>query len=140
MAITFGTFKGEIMTTKNREKMYQDIRKHGEQLKAIFGLDVDAVKLCKSLFRIEHKAHQMATDYCNGTGGIDTDNWDAKIAPIMAKVDKILSYTTKKIPVFLNGDARGYALKIDSNSAKNMCIHKDWGGYGIIAPDFGEGL
>ena len=45
----------------------------------------------------------------------------------------------KKV-LFLNGDARGYALKIDDEYLKNnnFNIHRDWGGYGIIAPDFRE--
>ena len=44
----------------------------------------------------------------------------------------------KKIPVFVNGDPRGYALKIDDSYVKkfNLKIERDWGGYGIIAPDF----
>ena len=41
--------------------------------------------------------------------------------------------------VFVNGDARGYALKLKSEFIKDKTIHRDWGGYGIIAPDFREG-
>lgn len=37
-----------------------------------------------------------------------------------------------------NGDARGYALKIEDNYMRenNIVLFQDWGGYGIIAPDF----
>jgi hypothetical protein len=38
--------------------------------------------------------------------------------------------------IFFNGDARGYALKINDEFVKDKEIFKDWGGYGIIAPDF----
>ena len=40
--------------------------------------------------------------------------------------------------IFVNGDCRGYALKIfDDYIRKNdITIYRDWGGYGIIAPDF----
>ena len=46
--------------------MYNKIQKHGDNLKTIFKLDVDSVKLCKKLFRLENKAHRLAEDYCNG--------------------------------------------------------------------------
>ena len=50
------------MTTSSKEKMYQQIEKHGEDLKVIFKLstDVDSIKLCKQLFRLENKAHRLA--------------------------------------------------------------------------------
>ena len=40
--------------------------------------------------------------------------------------------------MFLNTDARGYALKFFEDFSKDKTIHKDWGGYGLIAPDFRE--
>jgi hypothetical protein len=54
------------------------------------------------------------------------------------------------VPVFLNRDPRGYALKIDEEwlqaarrdgrtvGAVGCCIYQDWGGYGIIAPNLTE--
>ena len=40
--------------------------------------------------------------------------------------------------IFVNGDCRGYALKIfpDFITKNNFKIYLDWGGNGIIAPDF----
>ena len=40
--------------------------------------------------------------------------------------------------IFLNGDPRGYALKIKDDFIRDnkVNIYKDWGGYGIFAPDF----
>ena len=38
--------------------------------------------------------------------------------------------------MFLNTDARGYALKFFEDFSKDKDISKDWGGYGLIAPDF----
>ena len=37
-----------------------------------------------------------------------------------------------------NGDARGYALKIPDNYMRenNIRLFTDWGGNGILAPDF----
>lgn len=50
---------------------------------------------------------------------------------------KGIGWHDKGVKVFLNGDARGYALKIHDSYVKehNLKIHTDWGGYGIIAPD-----
>ena len=120
-----------------KEILYSRITKHGQDLKAVFNLDrnIDPVKLCKRLFRLENKAHKLAVDFCNGV--IDQLEWDKKADQILTKVETILK--NKKV-LFCNGDARGYALKIDDEYIKNnnFNIHRDWGGYGIIAPDFRE--
>ena len=120
-----------------KEILYSRITKHGQNLKAVFNLDqdIDPVKLCKRLFRLENKAHKLALDFCNGE--IDQLEWDQKANKILTKVEAILK--NKKV-LFLNGDARGYALKIDDGYIRNnnLNIHRDWGGYGIIAPDFRE--
>ena len=116
-----------------REKMYQMIQKHGDDLKAIFNINEDSVELCKKLFRLENKAHRLATDYCNGDFEGDIENESKKIVD---KAKKIL----KTNEIFFNRDARGYALKIKDGFIRvnNLSIYRDWGGYGIIAPDFRE--
>jgi hypothetical protein len=125
------------MMDNKKEILYSRITKHGQNLKAVFNLDqdIDPVKLCKRLFRLENKAHKLALDFCNGE--IDQLEWDQKANKILTKVEAILK--NKKV-LFLNGDARGYALKIDDGYIRNnnLNIHRDWGGYGIIAPDFRE--
>ena len=125
------------MTDNKKEILYSRITKHGQNLKAVFNLDqdIDPVKLCKRLFRLENKAHKLALDFCNGE--IDQLEWDQKANKILTKVEAILK--NKKV-LFLNGDARGYALKIDDEYIRNnnLNIHRDWGGYGIVAPDFRE--
>ena len=125
------------MMDNKKEVLYSRITKHGQNLKAVFNLDrdLDPVKLCKRLFRLENKAHKLALDFCNGE--IDQLEWDQKANKILTKVEAILK--NKKV-LFLNGDARGYALKIDDEYIRNnnLNIHRDWGGYGIVAPDFRE--
>ena len=125
------------MMDNKKEILYSRITKHGQNLKAVFNLDqdIDPVKLCKRLFRLENKAHKLALDFCNGK--IDQLEWDQKADKILTKVEAILK--NKKV-LFLNGDARGYALKIDDGYIRNnnLNIHRDWGGYGIVAPDFRE--
>jgi len=124
------------MNTKQHQQMYSKIKEHGKNLNRIFETGLADVKLCKMLFRLEAQAHKLATDYCNGENGVTTENWESKTLPILIKLDQILKFTKRKISIFVNGDARGYALKIAAESAKNLNIDKDWGGYGIIAPDF----
>lgn len=128
-----------------REKMYKDIKTHGERLNIIFDTGLDPVTLCKKLRRLEVKAHKLAEDYCNGENGVNSDNWDNKCQLILTKVFKVLKinvdksfFRDKECAIFLNGDARGYALKIQSEyvSVNKLNIYRDFGGYGILAPDF----
>ena len=122
------------MTNKEKKvHVYKMIEKHGNNLKAIFNINEDSIKLCKRLFRLENKAHKLATDYCNGDFQGDIEKEGEKI---LSKVAKILN--TNTFNMFFNGDARGYALKFFEDFSKDKPIHKDWGGYGIIAPDFRE--
>ncbi len=127
-----------MTTSAKKTRMYDQIRKHGENLNDIFNTGIEPIALCKKLRRLEVKASRLAIDYCNGTNGVDTDNWEAKTEPVLKAVDKILHYTDKGYAVFVNGDARGFALKIDSECVRDeqLNIWKDWGGYGILAPDF----
>lgn len=124
------------METK-RDRMYFKIAVHGHKLNAIFHLSGDPIELCKRMRRIENTAHQYAEDYCNGVGN---ERWENISKAVLERVDKVLNFKRQNIPVFLNGDARGYALKIDSDYVRehDLNIHTDWGGYGIIAPDFKE--
>ena len=140
-----------------KERMYQQIEKHGNDLKVIFNLpvDTDAVKLCKKLHTIELKANRAATCLCN-TNTLDRleltrqeeqagnvkqtteEEQDAFFDSILDKVDKILNFRAQGIPVFINHDPRGYTLKIKDGYVRenNLQIYQDWGGYGILAPDF----
>ena len=129
-------------TTEKRETMNKNIVEHGKDLKRVFNLDssIDEVKLCKALFRIENKAHSIAEDFCNGIGCTEEEQ-EKIIIEILNKVDKLLNFKNQNIPVFFNGDCRGYALKIDDDYMRKNKIypfHSDWGGFGIIAPSFRE--
>lgn len=125
------------MNKKENDKyiVYKRIKEHGGNLKALFNLDIDSVKLSKQLFRLENKAHKLATDYCNGDFQGDIEKESDKI---LSRVACILN--TNTFNMFLNLDARGYALKFFEDFSKDKPLHKDWGGYGIIAPDFRESL
>ena len=120
------------------QRMYDRIRKHGADLDRIFGLDEDPVALCKRLRRLETKVHRLAEDYCNGL--IESPAYEMQAGQILSKVDKLLHYTAAGVPVLLNGDPRGYALKIEDDYVRThgLDIYRDWGGYGILAPDLRE--
>jgi len=120
-----------------KERMYDRIEKHGNDLKKIFNLqEIDAVVLCKQIHTVEIKAGKLALDYCNGD--IDMDQIDSEEDKIMARLDKIINFKSQGIPVFFNRDPRGYSLKIDNNYIRNnqTDIYRDMGGYGILSPEF----
>ena len=127
------------MTTTQKNTMYQEIERHGNNLNAIFNTGIDPVKLCKKLRTLELKAHSLCEIECN-TG----EDKDVELSAILTKVKAILFPDTFKSnpelfkAVFINGDPRGYALKIRSEyvAKNNLTIYRDWGGYGIICPDF----
>lgn len=138
------------MNTK-RETMYKNIEKHGRDLITLFGLrDTDPVKLCKQLFRLERKAHYATSCLCNTNTlnlmelnrftGYDVKQAtegerDVFFAGIRKSLERIIGKENAAY-CFINFDPRGYALKIKAEACKEFPMYKDWGGYGILAPDF----
>jgi len=132
-----------MTTTTPRMKMYARIKKHGEDIKKIFSLpaSTDPIKLCKSLRRLETKAQRIQEIHSSGK----YEEAAKEEAQLMNKLKNLLKPDSTpeeflKFGIFLNTDPRGYALKIpdDIVEEKNLTIHKDWGEFGIIAPDFNE--
>ena len=119
-----------------KEMMYKNIREHGEKLLVIFpnAIEKDPIKLCKNLFKLENKAHKITTDNCNGL--TLEQSYILECSKISKQVQDILK--SDDIDIGINGDCRGYALKIDYETVriKNLTIFRDFGGYGILAPDF----
>ena len=132
-----------MTTTTPRMKMYARIKKHGEDIKKIFSLpaSTDPIKLCKSLRRLETKAQRIQEIHSSGK----YEEAAKEEAQLMNKLKNLLKPDSTpeeflKFGIFLNTDPRGYALKIpdDIVEEKNLTIHKDWGEFGIIAPDLNE--
>lgn len=140
------------MTTSQKKTMYQQIEQYGNNLNQIFNTSINPVKLCKTLRRLELKANHAATCLLN-TNTLHLielnrfTGYDVKQATEAEQnkfFDKIIKSVTKTLGdkakdiIFINFDARGYSLKIKSEYIKqnNISITQDWGGYGIIAPDF----
>lgn len=120
-----------------KEILYKRIDQHGQNLNDIFDTEYDNITLCKKLFKLENKAHNLATLYCNGV--INSEEWEDETIEVSSKVESILNIVDDDV-FFINGDARGYALKLCEEFSRDKNISKDWGGYGLIAPDFREGL
>ena len=138
------------MKKQEKIKMYDNIQKHGENLNEIFNTGIEPVKLCKSLFRLEKKAHHATTCLCNTNTlhlmelnkytGYDVKQateaeQDKFFEGIKKQLNKILGKEAEKA-CFINFDPRGYALKLKSEFCEGKKIYKDFGGYGILSPDF----
>lgn len=123
------------------EKQLAAIRRHGERLLVIFpnATERDPVKLCKKLRKLEAQGNALALRLCNGPEFSSEGEADAIANSILGMVDAILRFRGAGAAgpkVFLNRDPRGYALKIETEAAADLNIAKDWGGYGLIAPEF----
>jgi len=121
-----------------KQEQQENIIKHGLNLIKFFNLspETDPLKLCKSLRRLENKTHALTLRQCN-EGNKETDEKTEK--DILNKVDKLLNFREQNINVFINGDPRGYALKINSKHSdrlREVGLFIDWGYFGIIAPEF----
>jgi len=88
-------------------------------------------EIWEKLCRLEQQAHHITTMECNGD--IQPDIAEIKLSKIEAKVKALLPNVRT---LFINGDPRGYALKIKEEEAVELQMHRDWGGYGIIAPEY----
>ena len=134
--------------TTNQENA---IRAHGQQLLAIFPdcTERDPVKLCKKLRRLERQGAAIALRLCNGPEYPDYTCADTACERVLDRVRAILGGPmplkqqadvtwAADVPIFINRDPRGYALKIDDEymRANQIDLLTDWGGYGIIAPEF----
>ena len=126
------------MKKSERELMYKNITEHGKNLLAIFPAATiqDPVYLCKRLRFYEHKAEASTTALCNGCIDSLQDYHEKALERIESKVLKLLGLQPCFLPLFINRDPRGYALKLSDSYVKDLRIYKDWGGYGILAPDF----
>lgn len=102
----------------------------------------DAQALYKLLRALEKRSGKLAEAMCNTP--LSETIIDRQRARILDELDRILDYRAAGFAgdVFLNLDPRGYALKINDAKMRELWesrqirIESDWGGYGIIAPEF----
>ena len=88
-------------------------------------------ELLATLQRLENKAHRITTADCNGE--IDTEIAEKQLTKI---ADKVRSLLPNAKTFFINGDPRGNALKIKADEARELGMYTDFGGYGILCPEF----
>lgn len=125
------------MATK-KQLIANNILTHAFRLNEYFGVTPEpgnVLTLSKALFRMETKVHKLAENYCNGVIP-DMPEYDDKLKDLLIKHG-----ATKNVDkVFINQDPRGYALKInlDIENDSSEFYFRDWGGYGVLAPDFRE--
>jgi len=123
------------------------VRHHEKMLRKIFKVPKFKSKgnpfqdgdLYMRLQKLERKAAAIALQLCNGPefeGGYE--QVDTLCEKILDEVDRLLGFRKLKIKVFINRDPRGHALKIGDDDVRTgrMVIPTDWGGYGILAPEY----
>jgi hypothetical protein len=98
----------------------------------------EAFLIYKKLHRIEARMNRIFTDECNGYLELNEDQEEKRNQRVIKQLNDMLPGLKT---IFLNGDPRGYALKISSEEArelrdKGINIYTDWGGYGILCPEF----
>lgn len=112
--------------------------RHVFRLQRIFpkAKDLIGAELYRRLHRLEAEAHSFAERCCNED--IPEEKQTRKDKSILDRLDAVLGFRAAGVPVFLNGDPRGYAIKIDDAYVKahGLEIERDWGGYGIVCPEF----
>ena len=120
-----------------KPQILEQVVKHGNQLISLFNLYIDPVKLCRALRRLEMEADKYNTRYCNGE--MEMEVHEELTADIETKVKRLFGNSEKFNEAFyFNGDPRGYALKLQDEwtRANAPDLYKDWGGYGILAPEY----
>jgi hypothetical protein len=124
------------MKAKNANQFFN----HVCNLQKIAGLSSyhEAFELYKKLHRIEARMNRIFTNECNGYSNLTEAQEEKRNARVLKQLNTLLPGLKT---IFLNGDPRGYALKIKPEEAKELRdkdinLYTDSGGYGILAPEF----
>lgn len=127
-----------------RERKQQLLESHYkalENLAELCGVElserITGKKLSNTLRTMEAEIYKPILDDCNGEykGNI-------KIALDHMEQQVQLLFNNNLKGFFINTDPRGYALKISdkvmNNEYFNTGLQRDWGGYGLLAPEITE--
>ena len=112
-------------------------------LAQVFGWPPDILKNAgryDALCTLERRASRDAERICNGDIKRSDEAQELYDTRLLDSVDAITGFRSKGVPVFLNGDPRGCALKVPSkwvqmhDSGPEIRLERDMGGYGLLAP------
>lgn len=124
-----------------RERRAQQLLAHYaacERLARYLGVaSPDGKKISVALWNAEREATRDSVYRCNGN--LSEEQWDVTVNIASERVKVVFG----KLPpgFFVNGDPRGYALKINNDKPEGHALieavklHTDWGGYGILSPE-----
>ncbi len=115
----------------------QNIVRHVDALAAMFpAIAEDKQGAWVRLQKLEKQGASLAVRDCNGWIN-NQEKVDRLRENLLARVDALLGFKVLGVPVILNGDPRGYALKVDFEKMERpQGFYTDFGGYGILAPEF----
>jgi len=139
-----------MKTDKAQKQLHIQARRdaHNTALASLATNGKDGLKIWRALRKLEGVAHRHAEAYCNGDTATTpfkgkaplihdyrADSslaWDALICYVKDEIVKIFGHVPEGF--FINGDARGHALKLDAERVKiPEGMQTDWGGDGILA-------
>ena len=105
---------------------------HVNNLREITGINNyhDALTLYKRLHRLEARIHRENEDDCSGTSGLTGEQAEERDKRRFKSYQSLLPNVRG---LFINGDPRGYALKMHVKErqewdAKGVNLYSDWGG------------
>lgn len=122
------------MSTKTNPHLIRQREAHHEALKAMAPKNSNrtGLEMWRRLRRIEAKGAAFALQLCNGPELSEAEQ-DAITEQIKLAVAREFGGQLPK-GFFLNRDPRGYALKLEPDSVP-LALHRDFGGYQILAPE-----
>lgn len=111
------------------------VQRHMDKLSKILGVTITEDKML-ALAEIELEGHRFAEKCCNGE--LTDDEYCKLLGQAASRAYELLTNGEYNSAVMFNGDPRGHFLKLEYKFLieKESKLTTDWGGYGIIVPDF----
>lgn len=141
------TIERKQMKAERRQTWLEAHYRRCEELVRLQGGNSTGERASAKLLALERSAHAAAISYCNGEKfhGLDLDldfhengivAWDKLVVVVKNDLEKILG----GIPTgfFVNGDARGHALKVEAGNPMPEGWPTDWGQDYILSPTMPE--
>lgn len=135
-----GKYRDVIKVNPVLTKWKFDVENHANNIKKLFSLNPDLYneELYKKLRRYEVKANKIVKDFTKGK--LVTMPYEKQEEFLLEKLDLLLKYKYKEIPVFMDWSLPGYTLKVEKEFIAynwHYCnFYRDERGDGIIAPLF----